>query len=326
MLSVSVEENRIRIGDRFSVLFLRTLRVPDDGKTYPLPPGLGEFPLHRVEDYAGSIPTDWIAKGGVFIPLYQREALWLGFEAARWKPNAVKVGVGGVNAVTGASWDDTLHNNPQDYLVCPLQPWLDGINTGEDVVRQFVATPLGLSDTIESQIAGSEIGGLRLQVFEPRAGIFPDKPPPRKLPTVFQTESVYKDGVMGLGAGGEIKQKIYPDPYGLETWDLKNFGCVWVHLLNNQQYKEVTGLEPPATPIDARTYTQHGFPWFELYDEDQGDVPAAKRLAAVKSLRERQAERGEVAETLDQPVEVSAQQVTPLRPFHISRTKTGNGE
>lgn len=311
MLPVIVEENSIQIGDRFSVRFLRTLRVPEDNKVYPLPPGLGEFSLHRVEDYVEKVPQDWLAKGGVFIPLYQREALWIGFEAERWKPNAVKVGVGNVNAITGASWNETLHNDPQDYLVCPLQPWLDGINTAEGIVRQFVATSLGRSDTIESQVTGSEIGGIQIQVFEPRPGIFPDTPPPRKLPAVFQTESVSKDGVMALGAGGAIKQKIYPDPYGLEAWDQKNFGLVWVHILNSKQYEEVTGLKAPATPIDAQTYTQHGFPWFELYDEDLGGLPASRRLAGVKSLREKQVERGK-GHSVDVAVEISPHQVIAL--------------
>ena len=104
MLPVNVEESHICVGDRFSVFFLRTLRVPEDGRTYPLPPGLGEFPIHWVEDYTGSVPPDWLVKGGVFIPLYQREALWLGFEAARWKPNAVKVGVGGSSALHSHGW------------------------------------------------------------------------------------------------------------------------------------------------------------------------------------------------------------------------------
>ncbi len=30
--------------------FQRTLRIPDNGKTHPLPPGLGKFPLRHVDD------------------------------------------------------------------------------------------------------------------------------------------------------------------------------------------------------------------------------------------------------------------------------------
>jgi hypothetical protein len=311
MLSVRVEENSIRIGERFIVSFQRTLRVPDDGKTYPLPPGLGEFPIHRVDDYIGHVPADWLDRGGVFIPLYQREALWLGFEAAYWKPKAVKVRLGNINAITGGNWEKTLKSDPQDYLVCPPQPWLDGIKTGSGVVRQFVATPLGLEDSIEAQLTGDEIGGLQIHVFEPRAGIFPDEPPPRMLPTVFQTESVASS--MAVAAGGEIQQKIYPDPHGLDTWDFENSGSVWVHILNSRLYKEVTGLKPPPTPVDARIYTQHGFPWFEIYDEKIGDLTPTQRLTEVQTLRERQAERGMLHDATNEPIEIPSQQVHRVR-------------
>lgn len=328
MLPVDVEENCVHVGGRLSIFFLRTLRVPEDGRTYPLPPGLGEFRVHRVEDYAGSVPPGWLDKGGVFISLYQREALWLGFEAAWWKPNAVKVGVGGVNALTGSAWDTVLHGDPQDYLVCPPQPWLDGINSGEGVVRQFVAARPGLGYTIESQLTGVESGGLQLLVFEPRAGLFPDEPPPGRLPESFQTESA-TPAALGLGAGGQIQQKIYADPYGLDAWSPQDFGSLWVHLLNSEQYRAVTGLEPPPSPVDAATYTRHGFPWFQLYDEGLKDVPASGRFAGVKGLRERDAELEVESGEVDRPVLIPGRQVRPLevsRPGRVPEDEEAGSE
>src|SRR3712207_5853764 len=84
-------DDRLQIGDRFTVTFQRTLRIPDDGGNYPLPPGLGGFPILRVEDFADRVPNSWRERGGFIIPMYQREALWLSFSAAHWKPNAVKI-------------------------------------------------------------------------------------------------------------------------------------------------------------------------------------------------------------------------------------------
>ena len=46
------------------------------------PPASGPFPVGRVEDFADRVPESWREEGGVFLPMYQREALWLGFEAA----------------------------------------------------------------------------------------------------------------------------------------------------------------------------------------------------------------------------------------------------
>ncbi|HEY5867234.1 MAG TPA: hypothetical protein VI542_17065, partial [Candidatus Tectomicrobia bacterium] len=109
MLPITVErETIVRFGAQFGVTFQRTLRVPDDDRVYHLPPGIGTFPVLRVEDYADRVPPAWHQHGGVFLPLYQREALWLGWQGANWKPHAVKVGVGRVNAITGGPWDVAL--------------------------------------------------------------------------------------------------------------------------------------------------------------------------------------------------------------------------
>ena len=155
-----------------------TLRIPDDGGHYPLPPSLGHFPVHRVEDYAARVPEQWRAHGGVFIPMYQREAAWLSFSAPHWRPQALKVAVGMVNAVSGDPWSEAIvPRREQDYLVCPPQPWLDGINAGDGVVRQFVAMPLGMGYTAEGQLTGDErFGGIQLVSFEAKPGVFPEGP------------------------------------------------------------------------------------------------------------------------------------------------------
>lgn len=39
------------------IAFKRTLRIPDDSKTYFLPPGLDRFPLQHVDDHAASVSS-----------------------------------------------------------------------------------------------------------------------------------------------------------------------------------------------------------------------------------------------------------------------------
>jgi hypothetical protein len=119
MLNIEVSTDSIRIGERFAVAFQRRLRIPDDGRTYPLPPGLGRFPIYHVADFAEHPPPGWREREGVFIPLYQREALCLAFSAAPWKPNAVQIAVGRVNAISGEPDEAWLHTDPQNYVVCP---------------------------------------------------------------------------------------------------------------------------------------------------------------------------------------------------------------
>lgn len=162
--TVRIDGNTLRLPGGVAVRFIRTLRLPETG-THPLPPGLGEFPVRRVADYGDRVPEEWRARGGVMLPVYLREAMWLSF-AGTSEPAALQVGVGKVCAVSGRPWSGRLARGPQNYVVLPRQPWLDGINSGTGTVRQFVAVPLGLGATVEGQVTGEEVwGGVQLQSF-----------------------------------------------------------------------------------------------------------------------------------------------------------------
>ncbi|MFE0389766.1 hypothetical protein ACFW1F_37765, partial [Streptomyces bungoensis] len=167
---VRIDGNTLRLPGGAVVRFVRTLRLPETG-THPLPPGLGEFPVRRVADYGDRVPEEWRARGGVMLPVYLREAMWLSF-AGTAEPVALQVGVGKVCAVSGKPWRDRLVRKPQNYVVLPRQPWLDGINSGKGRVRQFVAVPLGLGATVEGQVTGEEVwGGVQLQSFPLREDV-----------------------------------------------------------------------------------------------------------------------------------------------------------
>jgi Tfp pilus assembly protein PilF len=168
----------LRMGLHTCISFQRTLRVPEDGKEYPLPADLGALPIYRIEDFAESVPAHWLEEGGFFIPLYQREALFLEFKGAKWRPSIAKVAVGRINAITGKPYDEEIHSHEQDYVVIPSQRWLDGVNKGKNVVSQFVAMPLGQGYTIEEQLTDeAEHGGFQLTTFEPKESLFPSEDP-----------------------------------------------------------------------------------------------------------------------------------------------------
>lgn len=153
------------------ISFQRTLRIPESpGKTYPLPPSLGYFHLYKVSDYKDKVPKDW-NKDGYFFSMYQNEALWINFDHHH-SSKAVKVGLGTVNALTGKRMEKGLScdrlGESQDYLVLPEQPWIDGVNSGDGYVRQFVAVPLGIGASVEGQITGREdVGGFTFEVYPP---------------------------------------------------------------------------------------------------------------------------------------------------------------
>ncbi len=322
MLPVHPHADSILIGKHCRISFQRTLRIPDDGRSYPLPPGLGRFPIHNVADFKGRIPPSWLEHGGVFIPMYQREALWLAFDGAHWRPNAIKIAAGKINTVSGTPLDMTFSKRRQDYIVVPDQPWLDGFKSGSGTIRQFIAMPLGMGYTVEGQLAGSEdTGGMQIIVFDPKPGKFPDHAPGPS----YRKEMVYccSSPAMGIAAGGKINQKVYPDEHGPETWDEGNYGRLFVHFANSMMYREITGYEPPATPVSARTYAAHGLPWFDLYDDVLGDVPPSGKLAGVKTVKEMDKSKGFESQQDDERVEVGPDKIKKL---HLSGKTVEDGK
>ncbi|KAH7927431.1 hypothetical protein BV22DRAFT_1193589 [Leucogyrophana mollusca] len=148
----------------------QTLRVPES-KTSRLPPTLGQFPLEPVAKFGNRIPEVIRKKGGFILPMFQREAMWMSFhQPGRAHGPAIKISIGGVNAVTGVANDTiTPPNHQQDYVVAGLQPWLDGIMTSSGTVRQFVAMPHGQNYTVEEQVTGkAQHGGFQFDVFPVR--------------------------------------------------------------------------------------------------------------------------------------------------------------
>lgn len=201
-----------------TISFQRTLRLPDDGVDYPLPPGLGGLPLRHLDDYADKLPKSWRRRGGVIIPMHQSEALWIHFSSPGWRrqayPFAVKVAAGKINAVTGKRWSKALHREPQDYLVVPKQPWLDGFCVAKGVIRQLVAMPLGEGFTAEEQLTEkAEWGGIQLLVYPLRAELW--RPVPQ---LAFGLEAMVRCSVrdFGLAPGGRMRQEIYADDRNLE--------------------------------------------------------------------------------------------------------------
>jgi hypothetical protein len=314
--TVRIDGNTLLLPGGVRVRFMRTLRLPETG-THALPPGLGEFPVRRVEDYADSVPEAWRARGGVMLPVYLREAMWLGFGGSQ-EPAALQVGVGKVCAISGRPWSARLHRDPQNYVVLPRQPWLDGINSGKGTVRQFVAVPLGLGATVEGQVTGEEVwGGVQLQSFPltarrlaewreeqrvraeqaraaapplqaygamPAAPMSAAPPPaPGGAPTGGPPR---RAAAMGLGVGGSMRQEVYRDDRPPGSWAEEPSGRVFVHLVTPPEWRRITGEAPPPSPVDRAAYTRAGLPWFDYYDQDAADTAPSDTLGGVKPVGE----------------------------------------
>ncbi|MFG2958085.1 hypothetical protein ACGF5O_30760 [Streptomyces sp. NPDC048291] len=334
--AVRIDGNTLRLPGGVAVRFVRTLRLPETG-THPLPPGLGEFPLRRVSDFPDTVPEEWRARGGVMLPVYLREAMWLSF-AGTTEPAALQVGVGKVCAVSGEPWRDRLSRRPQNYLVLPRQPWLDGINSGKGTVRQFVAVPLGLGATVEGQVTGEEVwGGVQLQSFTlgdgplaewrrqerlrqeqlrrermrgPAGAVGAALPMMSALPAPAPAPGgapAARSAGMGLGVGGSMRQEVYEDDRPPGDWAGIPAGRVFVHLVTPPQWHRITGEAPPPSPVDRAAYTRAGLPWYDYYDQDARDLAPTDTLEAVKPVGDW---LGDDLETWQQP---APGQVVPLK-------------
>lgn len=111
-----------------------------------------------------------------------------------------------------------------------------------------------------------------------------------------------KSAQIGLAAGGTMKQKIYPDPYGIEVWNQQNAGRLYVHLISAELYQEITGIYPPPMPESAQDYKGA---WYDLADDGAGDVAASETLSQVKTVAEKDQQHGFEGQQDDSPVDES---------------------
>lgn len=281
---------------RCSIEFQRTLRIPDDGEDYFLPPGLGCFPLRHLDDYAECLPGEWLRRGGVIMPMFQAEALWMDFDAGcsgpLSYPFAIKIATGKICALTGDSWVDHLNTDPQDYLVLPEQPWLDGYCVEKGIVRQFVAMPLGEGYTVEEQLRGAaQHGGLQIVAYPMKRERYEEMIRDEAAQGIVLESP--DEMAMGLAPGGRMKQEVYEDPYGLDAWDQRHPSRCFVTIANSAQWMAITGERPPVEPPTARDYTEAGLPWFDYYDADAKAVSGSDVLKTLKSVEQTGKAKGE---------------------------------
>ncbi|KIJ58108.1 hypothetical protein HYDPIDRAFT_44622 [Hydnomerulius pinastri MD-312] len=139
--------------------------------------------------------------------MFEREAMWISINDKQYQRPAVKVSVGGVNAITGvASASPTPPQFTQDYVVAGLQPWLDGVMTDSGIVRQFVAMSHGSGYTVEEQITSkAEQGGLQFDVFPVHDMTFVAS---RKGGGVLNQQSTAAE--LSLATGDEVQLTISP--------------------------------------------------------------------------------------------------------------------
>lgn len=295
-----------------SISLQRTLRIPDDDKDYPLPPGLGDFPLRHLDDYSRNIPSSWMARGGVIMPMHQAEAMWINFGGVRGGgyPFAIKIATGKINAVSGEAWTPNLNGDPQDYVIIPDQPWLDGYCIEKGLIRQFVAMPLGDGYSAEEQITGkADHGGIQILVYPMKAKRYEELKKNKAdvsldRAMLCMSESAPSAPDMGLAPGGRMKQEIYDDDYGLDAWDQRHSSKCFVTIANSTTWLGITGEAPPTTPPSAADYTDAGLPWFDFFGADAKAMEGAAALKNLSSVASIGKQKGKVPLSENKTIDV----------------------
>ncbi|KAL2019843.1 hypothetical protein VTK56DRAFT_9105 [Thermocarpiscus australiensis] len=252
--TVSFDDGNLKIS------FKRTVRVPDVKEDiFQLPPDLGNFPPFPVAQYAENLPPQMASKGGVSLPMYQREAMWIDFEHGGIGDSyyLIKVHVGGVNAISGETSLNATAGK-QDFVKVPGQEWLDGVAVRPGIVRQFVALPLGAGATVEGQaVAQTEHHLVRTTLCMSS-----------HFSVAADVANLRAATRWGLGAGGMIKQYIQPTAL---KWDPNARSTKFhVQILNSQMFKEVTGRPPLKSPVSMKEYAQAGGVFFNFPGQPSG--------------------------------------------------------
>lgn len=256
---------------------LRTLRLPEDERQYPLPPDLGRFSLRKVDDLKSSVPRSWLERGGVLVPMFQAEALWVRFEGNY--PFAVKLGTQGINALNGDLWSDGLSEDKQDYVVTTSQPWVDGYRLDGEALRQFTALPLESDHAANVQLAGqSDIGALLLHAY-PLAASFYGRTPDASESAISSLEPVSPDAAEpGVEPGGKVRLRLYSDPWGREAWDTEHSAKCYVRTCNSLIWRALLGTNPPQIPLTEEDYEAYRYPWIDSFDEPAQSEPQIERM------------------------------------------------
>ena len=167
------------------ISFQRTLRLPEDRESEDgLPVQLGPLPLFSISSHASSLSKEMVRMGGLFLPMFQREALSICFggdgpmarnpeiKAERWigqndcsENYGVRIYAGAINVISGRQGNSEEKDSMQDFVVIPKQERVDGFCVANGLVKQFVAMPLDKGYSVEQQLSSQEyIGGMQLEI------------------------------------------------------------------------------------------------------------------------------------------------------------------
>jgi hypothetical protein len=307
----------MRVGNT-EVIFHRTVRVPDGRQPSNLPPSLGRMDLYPVAKYAKRCPENW-EKEAYFLALHESEAMWMSFKswthpiAMLVGAGGINALTGEKLGIT-LEKENYLVAPPQPWL----DGWKDKDGTVYQFVATAYQKGKGITVAEQLMGEESKTGAIGIAFFNPKdpSKLKSKHKPieghtlsiggddftwnPGEFTALFSKQSVNASapnapyrGVtmhrldrmattfdeMGIGRGGKIVQKIYPDPHGLEVWEREPWATLACYLVNAEVFEEITGEKIPR-PVSSETYSG---PWFGLQDKAEGDIAGTNKFTGLKS-------------------------------------------
>src|SRR5439155_10242305 len=86
-------------------------------------------------------------------------------------------------------------------------------------------------------------------------------------------------------AGGSIRQQIFEDQYGYQTWDDGRLVRLTIRIVDTVTFKRITSREAPPIPVSAEHYTKAGLPWFHYVEHAPALAPSGI-LARIRGVRQ----------------------------------------
>jgi hypothetical protein len=311
----------------------RTVRVADGRSPSNLPPSLGRCKIYKVSDYKDRCPENWEPDAvfvglhdveALWLSFHTSKPLALligagGVNALTGEKLGTKLVEGGYCVTPPQPWLDGWKSSGDGSVYQFVAQRYEG-GKGNTVAEQLIGEE-------------SKTGAIGIAVFESKEPLKSKHGPAEGYTGSANSDEfnwknssmVYDSAVMskslgethtmcatspirsssmrkgrvsrmsemGVGKGGKITQKIYPDPYGLDVWKDAPTAVSAIYIVNAKELEEITGDVIPK-PVG---YENYGGNWFGLEDSTESDVPGSEKFTGLKSA----AFPGDVSNVVDTP-------------------------
>ena len=263
------------------VRFQRALRLPEGTPPYNSVRSDAFHSPRALSDIYEHLSFDWLMRSNQhLICLLASESVTLEFASPHAYPFAIKVSIGGVDALSGEPHHGALGRIPQDYIPMPCQNWIDAWQDGAGATHDFIAPDPGSpnSDGVPPPL-DDESDSISVQFFPMKAEVFRrycrdiDMDAGRQVYGAPDFTERFTETHILRGRMRYEREKgeawdagmVYPDPFEYDDWDIENAQAITVTMVRPAAWGALTGEPAGDVLFDRGIYEEAGVPWLEEY-------------------------------------------------------------